>query len=160
MLAGDAAAAERELRASLVALAEMGEQGGQSTVAAALAHALIEQGRIDEADAMVSASELAGAEDDMSTYVLGQSARARILAAQGRHEEAERVARDAVGRAEETDDLNMRADALLDLGRVLSEAGDRDGAVIVVQQALSLYEAKGNSAAVAAALRRLGEFGA
>ena len=71
----------------------------------------------------------------------------------------ERVARDAVGRAEETDDLNMRADALLDLGRVLSEAGDRDGAVFAVEQALSLYEAKGNSAAVAAARRRLGEIG-
>jgi class 3 adenylate cyclase/tetratricopeptide (TPR) repeat protein len=160
MLAGDALAAEQELRPSLVALAEMGEQGIQSTVAAALAHALIEQGRLGEAEEMVSASELAGAEDDMSTYVLGQSARARILAAQGRHEEAERVARDAVGRAEETDDLNMRADAVLDLGRVLSEAGDRDGAVFAVEQALSLYEAKGNSAAVAAAHRRLGEIGA
>jgi class 3 adenylate cyclase/predicted ATPase len=160
MLAGDAVAAERELRASLVALAEMGEQGGQSTVAAALAHALIEQGRLDEAQAMVSASELAGAEDDVSTYVLGQSARARILAAQGRHEEAERVARDAVERAEETDDLNMRGDALLDLGRVLSEAGDRDGAVFAFEQALNLYESKGNSAAVAAARRRLGKLGA
>jgi tetratricopeptide (TPR) repeat protein len=160
MLAGDALAAERELRPSLVALAEMGEQGIQSTVAAALAHALIEQGRLVEADEMVSASELAGAEDDVSTHVLGQSARARILAAQGRHEEAERVARHAVGRAEETDDLNMRADAVLDLGRVLFEAGDRDGAVFAVEQALSLYEAKGNSAAVAAAHRRLREIGA
>jgi tetratricopeptide (TPR) repeat protein len=109
---------------------------------------------------MVSASELAGAEDDVSTYVLGQSARARILAAQGRHEEAERVARDAVERAEETDDLNMRGDALLDLGRVLSEAGDRDGAVFAFEQALNLYESKGNSAAVAAARRRLGKLGA
>jgi tetratricopeptide (TPR) repeat protein len=92
--------------------------------------------------------------------VLGHSARARILAARGRHEEAERVARDAVGRAEETDDLNMRGDTLLDLGRVLSEAGERDGAVVAVEQALSLYQAKGNSAAVAAARRRLGELGA
>jgi len=160
MLAGDAVGAEQELRASLVALAEMGEQGIQSTVAAVLAHALIEQGRLDEAEEMESASEFAAAEDDVSTHVLGQSARARILAAQGRHEEAERVARHAVGRAEETDDLNMRGDALLDLGRVLSEAGDRDGAVFAVEQSLSLYQAKGNSAAVAAARRRLGEFGA
>jgi ATP/maltotriose-dependent transcriptional regulator MalT len=160
MLAGDAIAAEQELRASLVALAEMGEQGNQSTVAAALAHALIEQGRLDEAEEMVSASELAGAEDDVSTHVLGQSARARILAAQGRHEEAERIARDAVGRSEETDDLNMRGDTLLDLCRVLSDAGERDGAVSAVEQALKLYEAKGNSAAVAAARRWLGELGA
>jgi class 3 adenylate cyclase/tetratricopeptide (TPR) repeat protein len=160
MLAGDAVAAEHELRASLVALAEMGEQGIQSTVAAALAHALIEQGRLDEASEMVSASQLAGAEDDVSTHVLGQSARARILASLGRHEEAERIARDAVGHAEETDDLNMRGDTLRDLGRVLSEAGERDGAVFAVEQALGLYEAKGNSAAVAAARRWLGELGA
>jgi predicted ATPase/class 3 adenylate cyclase len=160
MLAGDALAAEQELRPSLVALAEMGEQGIQSTVAAALAHALIEQGRLGEAEEMVSASELAGAEDDVSTHVLGQSARARILAAQGRHEEAERIARDAVGHAEETDDLNMRGDTLRHLGRVLSEAGERDGAVFAVEQALRLYEAKGNSAAVAAARRWLGELGA
>jgi class 3 adenylate cyclase/tetratricopeptide (TPR) repeat protein len=160
MLAGDAVAAEQELRASLDALAEMGDQGGLSTVAAALAHALVEQGRLDEAEEMVSASELAGAEDDVSTHVLGQSARARILAAQGRHEEAERIARAALARAEETDDLNMRGDTLLDLGRVLSEAGERDGAMFAVEQALTLYEAKGNSVALATARRRLGELGA
>jgi len=53
----------------------------------------------------------------------------------------------------------MRGDTLLDLGRVLSEAGEHDGAVSAVEQALSLYEAKGNSAAVAAARRRLRELG-
>jgi tetratricopeptide (TPR) repeat protein len=109
---------------------------------------------------MVSASELAGAEDDVSTHVLGQSARARILAAQGRYDGAERIARDAVGRAEETDDLNMRGDTLLDLGRVLSEAGEREGALSAAEQALRLYEAKGNAAAVAATRRWLGELGA
>jgi class 3 adenylate cyclase/tetratricopeptide (TPR) repeat protein len=160
MLAGDAVAAENELRASLVALAEMGEQGSQSTVAAALAHALIELGRLDEAEEMVSASELAGAEDDVSTHVLSQSARARILAARGRPEEAERIARAAVSRAAETDDLNMRGDTLLDLGRVLSETEERDGAMFAVEQALSLYEAKGNSAAVETARRWLQELGA
>jgi hypothetical protein len=35
----------------------------------------------------------------------------------------ERIARDAVAHAEETDDLNIRGDTLRDLGRVLSEAG-------------------------------------
>jgi len=78
----------------------------------------------------------------------------------GRHEEAERIARDAVGNAEETDDLNMRGDTLPDLGRVLSEAGERDDAVFAVEQALGLYDAKGNSAAVAGARRWLGELGA
>jgi hypothetical protein len=79
--------------------------------------------RLDEASEMVSASQLAGAENDVSTYVLGQSARARSFASLGRHEEAERIARDAVAHAEETDGLNIRGDTLRDLGRVLSEAG-------------------------------------
>jgi tetratricopeptide (TPR) repeat protein len=109
---------------------------------------------------MVSASELAGAEDDVSTQVLGRSARARILAARGRYEEAERIARDAVRRSEATDDLNMRGDTLLDLGEVLSVAGEPDGALSAVEQALELYEVKGNSAAVDAARRRLSELGA
>ena len=160
MLAGDAVAAECELRGAVDTLAQIGEQGFQSTIAAALAHALVEQGRLDEAEEMVSASELAGAEDDVSTQVLGRSARARILAARGRYEEAERIARDAVGRSEETDDLNMRGDTLLDLGEVLSAAGNRDGAVSAVEHALELFEVKGNAAAMEAARSRLSELGA
>lgn len=92
--------------------------------------------------------------------MLGRSARARVLAARGRHEAAERIARDAVGRSEETDDLNMRGDTLLDLGEVLSAAGERDGAVSAVEQALELYEVKGNSAGAEAARRRLSKLGA
>lgn len=53
--------AEHELRGAVDTLAEIGDQGFQSTIAAALAHALVEQGRLDEAEEMVSASELAGA---------------------------------------------------------------------------------------------------
>jgi len=155
MLAGDAAAAEREWRSGFDAAVEMGEQGFQSTVAALLAHALVEQGRLEEAEEMVSLSERAGAEDDVSTQVLGRSARARILAARGSAEEAESLARDAVERSEATDDLNMRADTLVDLGEVLRTAGDRAGAEAALASALELYETKGNASAAEAARRRL-----
>ncbi len=157
MLAGDALAAEREFRAGFDAAVEMGEQGFQSTIAAALAHALLEQDRLEEAEEMVVASELAGAEDDVSTQVLGRSARARILAARGMAEEAEALGREAVTRAESTDDLNMRGDALVNLGEVLRSRGDRAGAASAVTDALRLYEAKGNAAAAEATSRRLGE---
>jgi tetratricopeptide (TPR) repeat protein len=160
MLAGDAAEAEREWRAGFDAAVEMGEQGFQSTVAALLAHALVEQGRLDEAEEMISLSEHAGAEDDVSTQVLGRSARARILAARGRAEEADRFARDAVERSEATDDLNMRADTLVELGEVLRTAGDRAGAEAALASALELYEAKGNSSAAEATRRRLAAPGA
>ena len=147
MLAGDAVAAEREFRSGLEAATEMGEQGFQATMAAALAHALIEQGRADEAEEMVSASELAGAEDDVTTQVLGRSARARIQAGRGRYSEAERLARDAVALSEATDDLNMRGDTLVDLATVLIAGGDREGAEVAFDAALELYGAKGNIAA-------------
>jgi hypothetical protein len=45
MLAGDAVAAEHELRGAVDLLAQIGDQGSRSTIAAALAHALVEQGR-------------------------------------------------------------------------------------------------------------------
>jgi tetratricopeptide (TPR) repeat protein len=154
MLAGDAVAAEREWRAGFDAAVEMGEQGFQSTVAALLAHALLRQGRLEEAEEMVTLSERAGAEDDVSTQVLGRSARARVLAARGKVDEAERLARDAIERSEATDDLNMRADTLVDLGEVLDAAGDREGAVAALDSALSLYEDKGNAAAVEVTRRR------
>ncbi|HET7236742.1 MAG TPA: adenylate/guanylate cyclase domain-containing protein [Actinomycetota bacterium] len=155
MLAGDAVAAEREFRAGFDAAVEIGEQGFQSTVAAALAHALVEQGRLEEAEEMVTASELAGAEDDVSTQVLGRSARARILAARGLGEEAEGLAREAVARAEATDDLNMRGDTLVDLGEVLLTCGEPAGAAAAFEEALAQYEAKGNEAAGQATRRRL-----
>ena len=157
MLAGDPAAAEREWRAGFDAAVEMGEQGFQSTVAALLAHALVEQGHLDEAEEMVSKSELAGAEDDVSTQVLGRSARARILAARGLPEEAQRLARDAVARSESTDDLNMRGDTLVDLGVVLLAAGDREGAATALRAALTLFEEKGNASAAEATRRRLAQ---
>ncbi len=154
MLAGDVVAAEREWRAGFDAAVEMGEQGFQSTVAALLAHALLRQGRLDEAEAMVTLSDRAGAEDDVSTQVIGRSAQARVLASRGQVDEAERVARDAVERSEATDDLNMRADTLVDLGEVLDAAGDREGAVSAFDSALGLYEEKGNAAAVEVTRRR------
>jgi tetratricopeptide (TPR) repeat protein len=155
LLAGDAIAAEREFRTGLEAAVDMGEQSFESTMAAALAHALIEQDRLDEAETMVAARALASAEDDVTSQVLGRSARARIESVRGRAEEAERLARDAVSLSETTDDLNMRGDTLVDLATVLLTAGDRDGATEAFEAALTLYGSKGNVAAVAATRRRL-----
>ncbi|HKE53737.1 MAG TPA: adenylate/guanylate cyclase domain-containing protein [Actinomycetota bacterium] len=155
MLAGEPAAAEREIRAGLDAAVEMGEQSFQATLSAALAHALIEQGRADEAEEMVSASEIAAAEDDVSTQVLGRSARARIEASRGLFKDGERLARDAVALSESTDDLNMRGDTLVDLAMVLVAGGDGEGAAAAFDAALELYRAKGNIAAEASTRRAM-----
>ncbi|MGH2635810.1 MAG: tetratricopeptide repeat protein, partial [Actinomycetota bacterium] len=154
-LAGDFRSAERELRAGYDVIVELGERGFQATVAAELAHALVAQGRLDDAEVLTNLSEDIGAEDDLATQVMWRSARARILAGRGRAEDAEPLAREAVVLAEQTDDLNMRAETLLDLGEVLRTDGREEDAATAFARALELYEAKGNVVGAGDARRRL-----
>ena len=69
----------------------------------------------------------------------------------GRHQDAEALAREASSLASETDDVNMRADTLLDLAEVLRAAGSEAEAATHVRLALGLYEAKGNEVSAARA---------
>jgi len=156
-LAGDDEAAERELRAGFEVVRELGELGFLSTVAALLARCLVNQGRLEEGERFVAVSEEAAAPDDLATQVTLGSVRARILAARGGIGEAERVAREAVELAEATDDLNSRADTLLDLAEVLRVARSIDRAVNAVDLALDRYERKGNVVGAALARRRRAE---
>ncbi len=151
MLAGDAQAAERELRRGFDATAEMGEQGFHATVAASLARALVAQGKLDEADRFAAVSQKASAEDDVATQVMWRSARARVLAASGAAPAGEAMAREALRLVARTDDINMHADTLVDAAIVLTahegghkEAGD------MLDEAIDLFTRKGNAAAVAA----------
>ena len=82
------------------------------------------------------------------------AARALALARLGRLEEAETFAREAVGYAEGTEFLDYHADALLVLAEVLRLAGRPEEAASALEEAVALYERKGNvvSAAKARAL--------
>jgi tetratricopeptide (TPR) repeat protein len=155
-LAGDAEAAERELRAGFDVIDKLGEQGYLSTVAALLAHSTLDQGRVDDAERFISASQIVAAEDDLTTQVLLRSARARALAGRGDLEEAERSGREAVALSSETDDVNMRADVMVDLGDVLRLADRPDDATHVFEGSLSLYRGKGNLVSARKAEERLG----
>jgi class 3 adenylate cyclase/tetratricopeptide (TPR) repeat protein len=154
-LAGDFVAAERELRSGYDTMVELGERGFQATVAGELAHALLEQGRLGDAEVLAKVSEDVGAEDDIATQVLWRSARARILATRLRTPEAESLGREALALAEATDDLNMHADTLVDLGEVLRAAGRHTEAADAFSQAVDRYEAKGNVVGARDARRRL-----
>jgi class 3 adenylate cyclase/tetratricopeptide (TPR) repeat protein len=155
LLAGDPVAAERELRSGLDQAAEMGEQGFASTVAAMLAHALVDQRRFGDAEDAASLSEKTGAEDDVSTQVMWRSALARVLSARGRPDEARALAETAVRLAEQTDDLNMRGDTLIALGEVHGTANESEDAASAFAKALERYEAKGNEVAADSTRRRL-----
>jgi len=131
LLAGDAAAAEHELRIGYDTLAAMGETYVRATLAAFLAAILAELGRNDEALALSRESEENSSDDDVVAQVVWRGARARALGEAA-------LARDAVERALATDFLDLRAGALLDLAVV---SGDADAAARAVEE----YLRKGNT---------------
>jgi predicted ATPase len=155
LLAADYRAAGMELRAGLDALEEMGERGYGSSVAAFLAQALYGQGRLDEADDLARRAQANASPDDLWSQVLSRGTRAKVCASHGKHEEAERHAREAVGLAAPTDALDLHANALVDLADTLALAGRNEEAAACVADALGLYERKGNDVSAQRARARL-----
>ena len=145
LLAGDAEAAERELRAGLTVLQAIGDTFNLSTVAALLAEALRRQRRLDEAWEYTCIGEQTSSPLDVISDVGWRVVRARIAADRGAPDEARALAADAVARARKTDNVNLLAGALVALAETRSTVGD--GHSLALCEALSLYEAKGNTTA-------------
>ena len=151
MLAGDPAAAEMYLKADSDTLDEMKDETLLSTTDAFRAQALLAQGRDEEAEHYTRLSEERAAPSDLLTQIIWRSVRARVLARRGNIDQAESLAREAVSLAEQTDFLNQRADALIDLAHVLRQAGRHEEARSTGAEALHLYQQKGNLVAAASA---------
>ena len=100
-LAGDPAAAAHQLRQGIRVLERQGESGMRSNLIADLAHVLHQLGRPDEALHIALASRAIAADDDLFAQVRWRGAAARSLALQGRLDDAERLAAEAVGIASE-----------------------------------------------------------
>lgn len=156
LLAGDFAAAERELRGDYDVLTQIGEQYLRSTLAALLGFAVYLQGRPDDALELSALSEQLAAEDDVESQVLWRRLRARILAERGELAEAERLAREAVAQLRDSDGLLWQAQAQLDLGHVLGHAGRTDEQREAWAAGLRLFEQKEDRVS-AARLRQLME---
>ena len=137
-------AAEREFRRGYDALAEIGNQSYLATTAAFLAQALSRLDRLTEAEEMTQVCERAASRDDLATQVLWRGARALVFARTGRQDEAEALALEGVRLAGQTDMVTFHADALLDLAEVLRLAGRFAEAIGVLDEAVALYEQKGN----------------
>ncbi len=146
MLAGDYAAAEQELRVGYELVEQAGMTGSYYGMALReeLAGALYAQGRFEDAKELSEASERDAAPDDIQTQVLWRAIRAKVLANEGRVEEAESFARAAVGLVEQTEFVIVHANALMDLAEVLRLAGRSDAAIPVAQEACDLYRRKGD----------------
>jgi class 3 adenylate cyclase/tetratricopeptide (TPR) repeat protein len=141
MLAGDPAAAERELRRDFAELLEMGEKYFLSTAAGELARAVCAQSRYAEAEELTLMAEELSADDDLTSQALWRSVRAKALARRGLAREAEELARQAVELLRGTDALALQAATLEDLVEVLALVG-ADGARKYLEEALDLFERK------------------
>jgi class 3 adenylate cyclase len=143
LLAGDAEAAECELRAGYRMYEEIGDVHLRPTVAAYLAATLAQEGRSTEAEEFAEFAQSHAWEDDIVTQVMWRVARAQLQAAAGEAAEAERLAREAVELAAPTDFLDLQATSLLALARVLRESESPEAARVAAE-AQAVYERKGN----------------
>ena len=123
--------------------------GTAGRTAAFLARALLLQGRIEEAYDITQVSEEAATKDDLVTQVMWRGVRARALVRRGEGPEAETLARDGVALGQKADFLNMQATTALDLADVLVHLGRPEEARDALEDALVLYESKGNRASAA-----------
>jgi class 3 adenylate cyclase/predicted ATPase len=148
LLAGDPSAAVRELRAGYDALERMGERGTRSTLAAFLARAYVEADDYEDALEFSKISEETAAAADVVTQAVWRSARGAALVETGEPAEGEELAREAVALANGTDVLDLQAETLVALARVLSQTGKGDEAPGLLDQARVIFGRKGNLAAV------------
>jgi class 3 adenylate cyclase/tetratricopeptide (TPR) repeat protein len=151
LLAGDPVAAERDMREAERVFREIGEGWFLSTVAVDLPRAVYEQGRYDEAFALLAAIDETPAPTDREWQIKRTGIPARLLARRGRTEEAETLAREGVALAADSEFVVLHADVLLDLAEVLELAGRDEEAAATAAEAVGLYERKGDVAAAAGA---------
>jgi tetratricopeptide (TPR) repeat protein len=110
---------------------EMGEKLDIPGTTNRLADALYRQGRYDEAAKWI---EIGGE----------RGIRALLAAGRGEFEKAETLASQAVAMTEHGQNLNARGTALVRLARVLSMAGRAGEAIPHLNDAIQLYDRKGN----------------
>jgi len=141
---GDHERALETVRPPLLALERLGEKSFFSTLAGQFARVLALTGRLDEAEEFAQKGREASPSDDWASQISWREALGLVEAQRGDLEEAERLAREAVGLTEGVDYLPQMADAWSDLGFVLRLAGRKEEAAKALQEALSLREAKGD----------------
>ncbi|HEU5362604.1 MAG TPA: adenylate/guanylate cyclase domain-containing protein [Gaiellaceae bacterium] len=146
LLAGEAAAAERELRASARTLESIGDHGTLATVASLLATALHVQDRDEEARTWAERSRRDAPAIDLISQVQWRTALARVSPG-----EAVALSSEAVAIAEDTDAVTLHADALLCLRDAFEAAGRLPEAGEAAARAAALYLAKGHLVGVRAA---------
>jgi class 3 adenylate cyclase/tetratricopeptide (TPR) repeat protein len=144
MLADDPAAAERALRPGCEVAREMNDTGHFSRAIRALAEAVLAQGRDSEAERLIRLSRDNVRALDFPDDVTWRCVSASILSRRGELEAAEQLTRQALSAASTTDNLNLQAAARTNLADVLAKSTRGREGVVLLKEALRLYEKKGN----------------
>jgi ATP/maltotriose-dependent transcriptional regulator MalT len=144
LLFGDAEFTERETRGACERLKAMGDKGLRSTMATLLAEALYQLHRHEEAAEIAHIGLALGSVNDVATQVRGRAVEAKLLAAKGDLDGAEHLAREALERVKDSDDLFMRGYVLMSLAEVLHCAGRDDEARSALHEAAVVSDQKGD----------------
>jgi len=126
-------------------------------VDALLAQVLATLGRYDEAEAFSRQAEELSDPEDVDSQVFWRQARAMAYAKTGRGDQAETLAREAVGLARGTVNPPLLAGALADLAAVLLASGRDSEAGPPLREALQIFEVKGDVTSSRRVRQMLGE---
>jgi tetratricopeptide (TPR) repeat protein len=138
-------------------LEQLGEKAFLPTRLGCLAEAIYAQGRFAEAEQVSRDAETAAATDpsDWDAQFRWRAVRGKALAQRGEYDTGEAMARAAAKLIEGTDWLNARAGVEMDLAEILLLAGRDAEARPHLDEALRLFEEKGNQVAAAKVRTRL-----
>jgi class 3 adenylate cyclase/tetratricopeptide (TPR) repeat protein len=144
LLASDFERAEAVVRVAWDGLGLLGERGYRPTAGGILGEALAEQGRLDEATAVLDESEAIGGGDDWITHAQCTWARALIALHGGDLEQAVTYARRATEIADAREYIPTRTHYWWGLSRVLVAAGQDAEAHDALAETQRLSELKGS----------------
>jgi class 3 adenylate cyclase len=157
LLAGDPQAAERTFRECCETFEDVRDEAAYSSGAADLGEALYAQARYGEARRWSELAEQHAPAGDIAAQFSWRTLRAKLVAQEGLAAAGEAISLEALGIVERTDLLTYHGEVLLDLARVLFLDDRHVDAVARIEEALALFNAKGNTASGRAARSLLSE---
>src|SRR6266540_735225 len=144
MWAGNPEAAESALRESSEALENIGDRDLLPSVAAFLAEVLYMQGKLAESEHWANVSARTAGSDDREAQADWRCVQAKLLARQGRFDEAEAMGREALEIVDRTGESDHKGDAYIDFAEICRLAGKPAEEQEALRQAIGWYDAKGN----------------
>jgi len=144
LIEGDPVAAERELRAGVELMEEIGDRSRAASLVPLLADALTDQNRIDEAEQLLKMAREYAPKDDPNAEAFRRAAEARVLVRRGAFDEAVRAASEGIAMAKKTQELLTLPDLLVYQAEVLEMAGQPEAAEAALREAADAAARKGS----------------